>query len=38
MKEIKQLVRCPKCNRENYVLNIIIGVCTWCGFDVNKED
>lgn len=31
------LVRCPKCERENYALNVSTGFCTWCGFDGNKE-
>ena len=31
------LVRCPKCGRENYAPNVSSGICTWCGFDANKE-
>ena len=30
------LVRCPKCNAENYALNVSTGICTWCGFDGNN--
>lgn len=30
------LVRCPKCERENYAFNVALGICTWCGFDANK--
>ena len=30
------LMRCPKCGRENYAMNVTTGVCTWCGFDANK--
>ncbi|MDE6079760.1 MAG: hypothetical protein K2G35_06825 [Duncaniella sp.] len=26
------LLRCPKCDRENYALNVALGVCTWCGY------
>lgn len=29
--------RCPKCNRENYCMNVLRGICTWCGYDANKE-
>ncbi len=31
------LERCPKCGRENYIMNVLSGRCTWCGFDANKE-
>ena len=24
------LYRCPKCGRENYILNVLHGICTWC--------
>jgi hypothetical protein len=32
------LVRCPnpECKRENYAMNVAIGICTWCGYDLNK--
>lgn len=30
------LERCPKCDMENYALNVASGICTWCGFDANK--
>lgn len=30
------LIRCPKCDRENYSPNVSSGICTWCGFDANK--
>ncbi len=26
------LVRCPMCEKENYAMNVITGVCSWCGF------
>lgn len=36
------LIRCPKCGEENYALNVITGICTWCGFNgrelLNKEE
>jgi len=35
------LLRCPKCGRENYALNVAQGICTWCGYDAHeliKED
>ena len=31
------LTRCPKCHKENYVMNILHGLCAWCGFDANEE-
>ena len=31
------LIRCPKCHKENYALNVASGICTWCGFDINAE-
>lgn len=31
------LVRCGKCGRENYRLNVLSGICTWCGINVNEE-
>lgn len=30
------LCRCPKCGRENYCMNVLSGICTWCGFDANS--
>ncbi len=29
--------RCPKCHRENYCMNVLLGICTWCGYDANKD-
>lgn len=34
-KEIMML-RCPKCGRENYVFNVMTGICTWCGYDARE--
>ena len=34
----RALVRCCDCHKENYPLNVLSGVCTWCGFDINKKD
>jgi ribosomal protein L37E len=31
------LIKCPECNRENYAMSVIIGICAWCGFDINAE-
>ena len=31
------LVRCPKCGRENYALNVTLGICTWCGYNANEH-
>ena len=33
-----KLERCPKCSRENYVPNVVVGICTWCGWNANKGD
>lgn len=30
------LLRCPKCGRENYVFNVMTGICTWCGYDAHE--
>ena len=32
------LMRCPKCDRENYALAVADGVCCWCGYDANKDE
>ena len=29
------LVKCPECHCENYALNVLSGICTWCRFDIN---
>lgn len=31
------LIVCPKCQRENYALNVALGYCTWCGYNANKD-
>jgi len=28
---------CPKCGLENYAMNVSLGICTWCGYDGNKD-
>lgn len=33
----RALVRCEECDRENYALNVLSGVCTWCGYNINKR-
>lgn len=30
------LIRCPKCGKENYALNVLSGICTWCGYDAHE--
>jgi len=30
------LLRCPKCGKENYALNVLTGRCTWCGYDAHE--
>lgn len=32
------LTRCPKCELENYILDISEGICAWCGYDGNKDE
>jgi ribosomal protein L37E len=32
------LVVCPECGKENYAMNVMSGVCTWCGYDANKKE
>lgn len=32
------LVKCPACSMENYALNVLSGICVWCGFDINKKE
>lgn len=29
--------RCPKCDKENYCMCVLDGICAWCGHNVNKE-
>lgn len=31
------LIKCPKCDKENYAPNVSIGICTWCGFNANEK-
>lgn len=31
------LQRCPECKRENYAMNVSIGIYTWCRLDMNNE-
>lgn len=30
------LVKCPKCERENYGLAVATGICCWCKYDLNE--
>ena len=32
------LVRCPKCERENYAPAVATGQCAWCGHKATPED
>jgi ribosomal protein L37E len=36
-KKMLYMVRCPKCKMENYTPNVASGICTWCGYDANKD-
>lgn len=31
------LIVCPKCKHENYALNVISGICTWCGYNAHED-
>ena len=31
------LIRCPKCHRENWALEVISGKCAWCNYDAHKD-
>lgn len=37
-EEKRALVRCPDCHKENYALNVLSGICSWCGFDINRKE
>lgn len=30
------LIRCPSCERENYMVNVAKGICVFCQYDLNK--
>ena len=32
------MVRCPKCERENYTPAVSSGTCAWCGYVATEED
>lgn len=32
------LMRCPRCKRENYALEVISGYCVWCGYNTHKDE
>jgi len=32
------LTKCPKCGLENYAMNVLSGMCTWCEFKIKKDD
>lgn len=33
----RALVRCEECDKENYAMNVLSGICTWCGYNINEE-
>lgn len=37
-KQMFYMIRCPKCNMENYLPDVATGICTWCEYDVNKDE
>lgn len=37
-KDKLYLVRCPKCERENYGPAVATGKCAWCGYISKEED
>ncbi len=30
------IMRCPRCHKENYLMNVSQGDCAWCGFSLNQ--
>lgn len=32
------LTKCPMCRKENYVMNVLSGQCSWCVFNVKDEE
>lgn len=32
------LIICPKCQRENYALNVYSAICTWCGLKCENQN
>jgi ribosomal protein L37E len=32
------MLRCPKCEQENYALAVAHGECAWCGYVATEED
>jgi len=32
------LVRCPKCEKENYAAAVAGGCCIWCGYEAKEGD
>ena len=35
--EIRLVIRCPKCGRENYSANVYSGQCTWCPYNAHFD-
>lgn len=31
------LIRCPKCDTENYALAVADGICCWCGYNAHED-
>lgn len=34
----RALISCPECGKENYAFNVLSGICSWCKYDINKDD
>lgn len=32
------LIRCPKCHRENWALEVYSGRCAWCGHNAHEDE
>ena len=32
------MVRCPKCNKENWAMAVASGQCAWCGHKAKDKD
>lgn len=35
-EETLLLIRCPKCNKENWAPHTATGTCIWCGYDAHE--
>lgn len=36
-EELKLMVRCPECKKENYAMMVAANRCAWCGYSPDDE-